>query len=229
MVLSHIDSIFQERPMAQQNPIELYYFPTPNGWKVSITLEEMGLPYVMKPVMIGKGDQFKPEFEAISPNNKMPAIIDPDGPDGKPISVFESGAILMYLARKTRKFYGQNERQRVAIEEWLMWQTSGLGPMAGQALHFREFCDEEIPYAIERYTNEVKRLYGVMNKRLEGRDYLADEYSIADMACWGWIFPHARQGQDLNHFPNLKTWFERVGERPAVKKGHALGAELRAA
>ncbi|MDQ7019570.1 MAG: glutathione S-transferase N-terminal domain-containing protein [Robiginitomaculum sp.] len=215
--------------MAQQNPIELYFFPTPNGWKVSITLEEMGLSYVMKPVMIGKGDQFKPEYEAISPNNKMPAIIDPDGPDGKPISVFESGAILQYLARKTGKFYGKDERSRVAVEEWLMWQTSGLGPMGGQALHFREFCDEQIPYAIARYTNEVKRLYGVMNKRLEGRDYLADEYSIADMACWGWIFLHEREGQDLNDFSNLKAWFERVGERPAVKRGHALGAELRAA
>ncbi|PHS25793.1 MAG: glutathione S-transferase [Robiginitomaculum sp.] len=214
--------------MATQDPIELYFFPTPNGWKVSIALEEMGLPYDMIPVMIGQGDQFKPEFLAISPNNKMPAIIDPDGPDGKPISIFESGAILQYLARKTGKFYGQDERGRVAVEEWLMWQMGGLGPMAGQAHHFRGYSDEEIPYAIERYTNEVNRLYGVMNKRLEGRNYLADEYSIADMACWGWIFPHERQGQDLNDFPNLKAWFEGVSERPAVQRGHALGADLRA-
>ncbi len=208
-------------------PIELYYFPTPNGWKVSIALEEMGLPYKMIPVMIGAGDQFKPEFLKFSPNNRMPAIIDPDGPDGKPISVFESGAILQYLARKSGKFYGQNERQRIAVDEWLMWQMGGLGPMAGQAHHFRGYTEDQIPYAIERYTNEVARLYGVMNKRLEGRDYLADEYSIADMACWGWIFPHERQGQDLNDFPNLKKWFERLGERDAVKAGFALGLELR--
>ncbi len=213
--------------MAEQQPIELYYFPTPNGWKISIALEEMGLPYTMKPVMIGQGDQFKPEFLKFSPNNRMPAIIDPNGPDGKPISVFESGAILQYLARKTGTFGGKGARQQVAVEEWLMWQMGGLGPMAGQAHHFRQYCDEEYPYAIDRYTNEVNRLYGVMNKRLEGRDYLADEYSIADMACWGWIVPFERQGQDLNDFPNLKAWFERLGERPAVQKGFALGAELR--
>ncbi len=213
--------------MAKQDPIELYFFPTPNGWKVSIALEEMGLPYEMKPVMIGQGDQFKPEFLAFSPNNRMPAIIDPNGPDGKPISVFESGAILQYLARKTGKFYGKDERGRVAVEEWLMWQMGGLGPMAGQAHHFRGYSEEKITYAIDRYTNEVNRLYGVMNKRLEGRDYLADDYSIADMACWGWIFPHERQGQDLNDFPNLKDWFERLSERPAVKAGFALGLEMR--
>ncbi len=213
--------------MADQQPIELYYYPTPNGWKVSIALEEMGLPYVMKPVMIGQGDQFKPEFLSISPNNRMPAIIDPDGPDGKPISVFESGAILQYLGRKTGKFYGKDERQKVAVEEWLMWQMGGLGPMAGQAHHFRQYCDEQIAYAIDRYTNEVNRLYGVTNKRLEGRDYLADDYSIADMACWGWIVPFERQGQNLNDFPNLKAWFERMGERPAVQKGFELGRELR--
>ena len=214
--------------MAEQKPIELYYFPTPNGWKVSIALEEMELPYVMKPVMIGQGDQFKPEFLAISPNNRMPAIVDPDGPDGKPISVFESGAILMYLGRKSGKFYPRDdERKRVAVEEWLMWQMGGLGPMAGQAHHFRQYCDEKIPYAIERYTNEVHRLYGVLNKRLEGRDYIADDYSIADMACWGWILPYERQGQDLNEFPNLKAWFERVGARPAVQRGFELGQELR--
>jgi glutathione S-transferase len=208
------------------SPIDLYFFPTPNGWKISIALEEMGLAYNMIPVMIGAGDQFKPEFLKISPNNRMPAIVDPDGPDGKPISVFESGAILQYLARKTGKFYGKNERQRVAVEEWLMWQMGGLGPMAGQAHHFRGYADEKIPYAIDRYTNEVNRLYGVMDRRLEGREYLADEYSIADMACWGWVFPYERQGQDLADFPNLKDWFERVGERKAVKAGFAMGLEL---
>ena len=208
------------------SPIDLYFFPTPNGWKISIALEEMGLAYNMIPVMIGAGDQFKPEFLKISPNNRMPAIVDPDGPDGKPISVFESGAILQYLARKTGKFYGKNERQRVAVEEWLMWQMGGLGPMAGQAHHFRGYADEKIPYAIDRYTNEVNRLYGVMDRRLEGREYLADEYSIADTACWGWVFPYERQGQDLADFPNLKDWFERVGEREAVKAGFAMGLEL---
>jgi len=208
------------------SPIDLYFFPTPNGWKISIALEEMGLAYNMIPVMIGAGDQFKPEFLKISPNNRMPAIVDPDGPDGKPISVFESGAILQYLARKTGKFYGKNERQRVAVEEWLMWQMGGLGPMAGQAHHFRGYADEKIPYAIDRYTNEVNRLYGVMDRRLQGREYLADEYSIADMACWGWVFPYERQGQDLADFPNLKAWFERVGARDAVKAGFAMGLEL---
>ncbi len=210
-----------------QNPIELYFYPTPNGWKISIALEEMGLSYVMKPVMIGQGDQFKPEFLKFSPNNRMPAIIDPDGPDGKPISVFESGAILQYLSRKTGKFGGKDARQQVAVEEWLMWQMGGLGPMAGQAHHFRGYSEEKITYAIDRYTNEVNRLYGVMNKRLEGRDYLADDYSIADMACWGWILPYERQGQDINDFPNLKAWFERMSARPAVQKGFELGLELR--
>jgi len=208
-------------------PIELYYYPTPNGWKISIALEEMGLAYTMVPVMIGQGDQFKPEFLKFSPNNRMPAIIDPNGPGGQPISVFESGAILQYLARKTGTFYGSNEREQVAVEEWLMWQMGGLGPMAGQAHHFRQYCDEKIPYAIERYTNEVNRLYGVMNRRLATREYLADDYSIADMACWGWILPYERQGQDLNDTPHLKRWFEAISERPAVKAGFALGAELR--
>lgn len=210
-------------------PIELYFFPTPNGWKISIALEEMGLPYVIKPVMIGQGDQFKPEYEKINPNHKMPTIVDPDGPDGRPVSVFESGAILLYLARKTGKFYGATERDHIAVEEWLMWQVGGLGPMAGQAHHFRQYCDEQIPYAIDRYTNEVNRLYGVMDKRLADNEFLAgDFYSIADMACWGWIFPHERQGQDLNDFPNVKRWFEQLGERPAVKAGFEAGQELRA-
>jgi glutathione S-transferase len=207
-------------------PIELYFFPTPNGWKVSIALEEMELPYTMVPVRLGKGDQFKPEFLKFSPNNRMPAIIDPQGPGGARISVFESGAILQYLARKTGKFGGKDERQRVAVEEWLMWQMGGLGPMSGQAVHFTGL-DEKHPYAISRYTEEVKRLYGVMDRRLEGRDYLADDYSIADMASWGWLKPHQRLGLDLGEYPNLKAWFERIGKRPAVQAGFALGAELR--
>src|ERR1051325_5062135 len=170
----------------QTKPIDLYFWPTPNGHKISIMLEECGLPYEMIPVNIARGDQFKPEFLAISPNNRMPAIVDPQGPGGKPISIFESGAILQYLGRKTGKFYPADERKRVEVEEWLFWQMGGLGPMAGQANHFRRYAPEKIEYAINRYTNEVRRLYGVMNKRLESRDYLAGAYSIADMACFGW-------------------------------------------
>ena len=213
--------------MAQPSkPIDFHYWPTPNGWKVSIMLEECGLPYVVRPVNISKGDQFKPEFLAISPNNRMPAIVDHDGPDGKPISVFESGAILMYLGRKTGRFYAQAERARVAVEEWLMWQMGGLGPMAGQAHHFRIYAPEKIPYAVDRYTNECHRLYGVMNKRLADQPYLAgDEYSIADIACIGWTSRYERQGQDLNEFAHLKRWYEELTARPAVQRGLALKAE----
>ncbi|WP_062228992.1 glutathione S-transferase family protein [Aureimonas frigidaquae] len=208
-------------------PIELHYWPTPNGWKISIMLEELGVPYTVNYVNIGAGDQFKPEFLAIAPNNRMPAIVDPEGPDGKPISVFESGAILQYLGRKFARFYPTDERQRVAVEEWLFWQVGGLGPMAGQAHHFRQYAPERVEYGINRYTNEVNRLYGVMDRRLAGRDYLADAYSIADMASIGWIVPHERQGQSLDDFPNLKSWFERVKSRPAVQKGLAVGEERR--
>lgn len=207
-------------------PIELYYWPTPNGWKVSIFLEEAGLPHDVKPVNIGAGDQFKDDFLAFSPNNKMPAIIDPDGPGGEPISVFESGAILQYLGRKTRKFYPTEERARVEVEEWLFWQMAGLGPMLGQAHHFRNYAPEKIQYGIDRYTNEANRLYGVLDKRLKGRDFIAGDYSIADMAAWPWILPEG-QGQNLDDFPNLKAWWERVGARPAVKKGRALLDEKR--
>ena len=207
--------------------IELYYWPTPNGWKVSIMLEELGLPYDIKYINIGKGEQFEPSFLKISPNNRMPAIVDPDGPGGQPLSVFESGAILQYLGRKSGKFYPQEERARVAVEEWLFWQVGGLGPMAGQAHHFRQYAPEKIDYAYDRYTNEVHRLYGVMNKRLGEVDYLGGDYSIADMACIGWIVPHANQGQDLEEFPNLKRWFEALKARPAVEKGLAIGAEHR--
>ena len=207
--------------------IELYYWPTPNGWKVSIMLEELGLPYDVKYINIGKGEQFEPSFLKIAPNNRMPAIVDPDGPGGTPISVFESGAILQYLGRKSGQFYPQEERARVAVEEWLFWQVGGLGPMAGQAHHFRQYAPEQIQYGIDRYTNEVHRLYGVMNKRLGEVEFLGGAYSIADMASIGWIVPHANQGQDLAEFPNLKRWFETLKARPAVERGLALGAEHR--
>ncbi|MGQ4272948.1 glutathione S-transferase N-terminal domain-containing protein [Terrihabitans sp. B22-R8] len=209
-------------PVTQQNPIELFYWPTPNGHKITIMLEEVGLPYSIVPVNIGAGDQFKPDFLAISPNNRMPAIIDPEGPDGQPISVFESGAILQYLGRKTGQFYPSDERARVEVEQWLFWQMGGLGPMAGQTHHFRIYAPEKVPYAIDRYTNEVNRLYGVMNKRLADRDYLAGEYSIADMSCLSWSLGWERQGQDLAQFPNLRTWQERLQARPAVERGLAV-------
>lgn len=209
----------------EQQPIELFYWPTPNGWKVTIALEELGLPYVIRPVNIGKGDQFKPDFLALSPNNKMPAIIDPNGPDGQPISVFESGAILQYLGRKTGKLYPSEERARVEVEEWLFWQVAGLGPMAGQAHHFRIFAPEKVPYAIERYTKECERLYGVMDRRLDGRDYLAGAYSIADIACVGWVRAWERQGQDPTKFANVQAWLDRVLSRPAVQRGLAVAAE----
>lgn len=210
-----------------QRPIQLHYWPTPNGHKITIMLEECGLPYEIIPVNIGKGDQFKPEFLAISPNNRMPAIVDPDGPGGEPISIFESGAILQYLGRKTGQFYPREERSRVAVEEWLFWQMAGLGPMAGQAHHFRNYAPEKIQYGIDRYTNEVNRLYGVMNKRLENRDFLAGEYSIADMASYPWVRPYKNQGQDLAEFPALEAWYKRMRSRPAVAKAVKIGEELR--
>lgn len=208
-------------------PIELYYWPTPNGWKISIMLEECGLPYTIKPIHIGKGEQFAPEFLKIAPNNRIPAIVDPDGPGGAPISVFESGAILQYLGRKTGQFYPTEERARVACEEWLFWQVGGLGPMAGQANHFRIYAPEKVQYGIDRYTNEVNRLYGVMNRRLEGRDYLAGDYTIADMACIGWARSWERQGQNIKDFPNLERWLDRMHARPAVERGLAVFAEAR--
>ena len=182
------------KPAHRQKPFELYYWPTPNGWKISIMLEECGLPYAIRPLDISKGEQFAPAFLKISPNNRMPAIVDPDGPGGRPISVFESGAILRYLARKTGKFYPRDERARVAVDEWLFWQMGGLGPMAGQAIHFRRYAPEPIPYALARYTDEVNRLYGVMNTRLAQRPFLAGRYSIADIACVGWVRLAERQG-----------------------------------
>ncbi|RFC68728.1 MULTISPECIES: glutathione S-transferase N-terminal domain-containing protein [Mesorhizobium] len=214
--------------MAQSKPIELYYWPTPNGWKITIMLEELGVPYKVNYVNIGKGEQFEPAFLKISPNNRMPAIVDPEGPGGEPISVFESGAILQYLGRKFGKFYPADERKRVAVEEWLFWQVGGLGPMAGQAHHFRQYAPEKIEYGIKRYTNEVNRLYGVMNKRLAENEYLGGEYSIADMAAIGWVRPYKNQGQDLEDFPHLKRWFEAIMARPAVEKALAVGEEYRA-
>lgn len=190
-------------------------------------MEELGIPYEIKYVNIGAGDQFKPEFLKISPNNRMPAIIDPEGPDGEPVSVFESGAILQYLARKFGKFYGKNERERIRVDEWLLWQMGGLGPMAGQTHHFRVYAPEKVPYAIERYTNEVNRLYGVLDKQLADKDYIAGDYSIADMACIGWAQLWERQGQTITQFPNLEQWIERMKARPAVEKGLALGLEKR--
>ncbi|WP_173931169.1 glutathione binding-like protein [Chelativorans sp. Marseille-P2723] len=211
----------------QKLPIELHYWPTPNGWKISIMLEELGAPYDVHYVDIRKGEQFRPEFLKIAPNNRMPAIVDPEGPGGEPLSIFESGAILQYLGRKFGRFYPADERGRVEVDQWLFWQMGGLGPMAGQAHFFRNYASEKIQAAIERYTNEVNRLYGVMNKRLAQRDYLAGEYSIADIACVGWVSSYENQGQDLNEFPNLKRWFETVMARSAVQRGMALGQEHR--
>jgi Glutathione S-transferase len=211
----------------EQKPIDLYYWPTPNGWKISIMLEECELPYAVHMVNIGKGDQFKPDFLKFSPNNKMPAIIDPDGPDGKPISVFESGAILQYLGRKTGKFYPQDERARVEVDEWLFWQMAGFGPMLGQTHHFRIYAPEKVPYAINRFTNEANRLYGVLNKRLEDRQFVAGDYSIADMAIVGWAKLWERQGQNIEDFPYVKRWLDDVLARPAVERGLAVSAEAR--
>jgi glutathione S-transferase len=192
-------------------------------------LEECGLPYVMVPVNIGKGEQFEPEFLRISPNNRMPAIVDPNGPGGKPISIFESGAILQYLGRKTGKFYPRDERKRVAVDEWLFWQMAGLGPMAGQANHFLNYAKEGNDYARKRYTDEVHRLLGVMNKQLASNGYLAGAYSIADMACWGWVIGASRMYDLGLEFPNVKAWRDTIGKRPAVERGFALGRDLREA
>jgi GSH-dependent disulfide-bond oxidoreductase len=208
-------------------PLDLYYWPTPNGFKISIMLEECGLPYKLIPVNISKGDQFSPNFLAISPNNRMPAIVDSQGPGGRPISVFESGAILQYLGRKTGKFYPVDERHRVEVDQWLFWQMGGLGPMAGQLNHFKHYARETLLYAIKRYEDEVNRLYGVMNKRLADRSFLAGRYSVADMACVGWVNLWQRQNQNIDEFPHLKRWLEAVKARPAVQRGMALGLELR--
>ncbi len=200
--------------------IEVYSWATPNGHKVHIMLEECGLPYRVIPVDIGAGDQFKPEFLAISPNNKIPAIVDPDGPDGRRFSLFESGAILLYLAAKTGKFLPEPVARRYEVLEWLMFQMGGVGPMLGQAHHFRIYAPEKIPYAVDRYTNEARRLYGVMDKRLAQSKYIAGpEYTIADIAIFPWLRSWKNQGIDWSEFPHLKGWFDEVGGRPAVRRG----------
>lgn len=213
--------------------IDLYYWPTPNGWKISIALEEMGLDYRMIPINIGAGEQFEPDFLKISPNNRMPAIVDPEGPEGAPVSVFESGAILQYLARKSGRFGGSNAAEQAEVESWLMWQMGGLGPMAGQAHHFRQYAskiepdESKLVYGKERYTNEVGRLYGVLNTRLADRSFVAGDLSIADFAIWPWIIPWEMQGQRLTDTRHLKAWYERCAERAGFQKGFALGADLR--
>ncbi|MGY4155639.1 GST-like protein [Bradyrhizobium sp. USDA 4461] len=203
--------------------IELYYWPTPNGHKVTILLEELGLPYTIVPINIFAGEQFDPEFLKISPNNRMPAIVDtvPTG-SANPISIFESGAILLYLATKSGSFLPEDVQERFRVLQWLFWQVGGLGPMAGQAHHFRTYAVDKIPYSIDRYTNEVNRLYGVMERGLAGRKFLAGDYSIADMACYPWIVPHKRQGQTISEFPNVEAWFKLMSERPAVQRAYAL-------
>jgi len=214
--------------MLEARPIELFYWPTPNGWKITIMLEELGAPYEVRYVNIGRGEQFAPDFLRISPNNRMPAIVDPDGPGGEPISVFESGAILMYLGRKFGRFYPvEDERRRVEVEEWLCWQIGGVGPMFGQNNHFRNYAPEKVPYAIRRYEDEAHRLYGVLNKRLAGRDFVAGDYSIADMAIVGWAKLHQAQGIDIGEFPEVKAWLDRVLARPAVDRASKVGEERR--
>ncbi|MES2040767.1 MAG: glutathione binding-like protein [Pseudomonadota bacterium] len=208
--------------------IDVYSWPTPNGHKVHIMLEECGLPYRAIPVDIGAGDQFKADFLAISPNNKIPAIVDADGPDGKPIALFESGAILIYLAGKTGLFLGKTDREKYEALQWLMFQMGSVGPMLGQAHHFRMYAPEKIAYAVDRYTNETKRIYGVIDKQLEKTTYLAgEEYGIADIATFPWTRSFANQGVDWAEFPNAKRWFDAISQRPAVQRGVQVLADLR--
>lgn len=207
--------------------LDLYYWPTPNGHKITIFLEEAALDYRLVPVNIGAGDQFKPEFLKIAPNNRMPALVDSKPLDGgEPVSVFESGAILMYLAQKTGRFLPEGLRDRICVTEWLFWQMGGLGPMLGQNHHFSQYAPEKIDYAIQRYVNETHRLYSVLNKQLTGREFIAGDYSIADMACYPWIVPHEKQGQDLADFPALQRWFEAMAARPAVVQAYEKGKTI---
>ena len=206
--------------------IDLYYWTTPNGHKVTIFLEETGLPYTLRPVNIGKGEQFDPAFLAIAPNNRIPAIVDHAPPDGGgPLSMMESGAILLYLAGKTGRFYPHDLRGRAEVVQWLFWQMAGLGPMAGQTHHFLHYAPEPIPYAIDRYVRETGRLYGVLNKRLADREFVAGDYSIADMACYPWVLPE-RQRQHLDDFPHLQRWHEAIAVRPAVRRAYALATTV---
>ena len=211
--------------------IDLYYWTTPNGHKITLFLEEAGLPYTIRPINIGKGEQFQPDFLRIAPNNRIPAIVDTDpAGGGEPISVFESGAILLYLAEKSGRFLSADPRVRIDTLQWLFWQMGGLGPMAGQNHHFVQYAPESLPYAIERYVKETARLYAVLDKRLADRDFIAGpDYSIADMACYPWIVPHARQRQNLDDFPNLKRWFEAIQQRPATQRAYALAANINTA
>ncbi|MGO9357078.1 MAG: glutathione S-transferase N-terminal domain-containing protein [Xanthobacteraceae bacterium] len=210
--------------------IDLYYWPTPNGHKITMLLEETDMPYRVIPVNIGQGEQFKPEFLAIAPNNRIPAIVDhnPLG-GGAPIPVFESGAILLYLAQKSEQFIPQSVRGSSEVIEWLFWQAAGLGPMAGQNHHFSLHAPERIPYAVERYVKETNRLYGVLNKRLADREFVAGAYSIADMAAYPWVVPHEAQGQNLADFAHLQRWFESVKGRPATVRAYELGARVNGA
>ncbi|MFT0548359.1 glutathione binding-like protein [Allopusillimonas ginsengisoli] len=207
--------------------IDLYYWTTPNGHKITMFLEETGLPYKMFPINISKGEQFEPGFLQIAPNNRIPAIVDhePDG-GGTPIPIFESGAILLYLAEKTGQFIPQTLRERTQVLQWLFWQMGGLGPMAGQNHHFSGYAAEKLPYAIDRYVRETARLYGVLDKHLAGGKFIAGEYSIADIACYPWVVPHARQGQNLDDFPHLKRWFDSIANRPATQRAYALAEKI---
>jgi len=213
-------------------PIDIYFWPTPNGHKITIAAEEMALPYTIKPVAIGKGEQFAPSFMAISPNNRMPAIVDPEGPGGEPISVFESGAILQYLGRKSGKFYPKDERKRIETDEWLIWQVANLGPMAGQASHFINYAPKLaddpalIEYVRNRHVNELNRLCGVLERRLEGREYIVDDYSIADIAAWPWMRIVHKLGQSFDDFPRVKAWVDRVADRPAVQRAIEAGTAV---
>ena len=209
--------------------LQLHYWPTPNGHKITVFLEEAELPYEIVPVNIGEGDQFHPDFLSISPNNRIPALVDDSPADGGgPQSVFESGAILIYLAEKTGRFFPAEPRGRTETLEWLMWQMGGLGPMLGQNHHFRAYAPEQILYAVKRYTDEARRLYNVLNKRLRGRDFICGEHTIADMACYPWTVPHKRQGIDLADFPEVRRWFDAMRARPAVARAYAKGKEVNA-
>jgi GST-like protein len=207
--------------------INLYYWTTPNGHKVTIFLEESGLPYQIIPINIGKGEQFESEFLKISPNNKIPAIVDQDPSDGgKPISIFESGAILLYLAEKTKKFIPADLHGRQETLQWLFWQVGGLGPMLGQNHHFTQYAPEKVPYAIDRYVKETARLYAVLNKQLANHEFIAGSYSIADMACYPWVLPYEKQGQRLEDFPHVKRWMEQLQQRPAIQRAYAKASEI---
>jgi GST-like protein len=208
--------------------IDLYYWPTPNGWKISIALEEMALPYRMIPVNIYRGEQFAREFLAISPNNRIPALVDHEPPGaGAPLALFESGAVLLYLAEKTGRFLPRDVRGRSEVIQWLMWQIGGLGPMLGQHGHFFLYAPEKLDYAIRRYANEARRLFGVLDRRLGGREHICDAYSIADMACWPWVVTYKQQGIELDAFANVRRWYDALKRRPALRRGYDLGRELR--